>query len=107
MKKNLLLFFCSAVCSVFFSPASFSIINPIDKIISELIYEKGAEVAPDRSDKIKKPFSSNINLSYINGFINNADRINQLSLTSSYNFLKTWSVSVSQSMNHHYFLNPN
>ena len=107
MKKNLLLFFCSAVCSAFFSHASFSIVNPIDKIISELIYEKGTESALDKFDKTKKPFSSSINLSYINGFINSANRINQLSLIGSYNFLNSWSVSVSQSMNHHYFLNPN
>ena len=104
MKKILLLSFCSAIYSVFFSPTSFSITNPIDKTVSELIYEKGTEVP---SDKTEKSFSSNFNLSHINGFINSADRINQLSLTGSYNFLKSWSVSVSQSMNHHYFRNPN
>ena len=107
MKKILLLSYCSAIYSVFFSPAGFSTVNPIDKIISELIYEKGTESAPDKSDKTEKPFFSKINLSYINGFINSADRMNQLSLIGSYKFLKSWSLSVSQSMNHRYFLNPN
>ena len=104
MKKNRFLSLLPAVCSVCFSASVFSEINPIDKTVSELIYEKGAETTPDKTEK---PFFSTIRLGHNNGFINSADRINQLSLTGSYRFLKSWSFSFSQSLNQHYFLNPN
>ena len=103
MKKNCFLSLLSAVCSVCFSVSVFSETNPIDKTVSELIYEKDAETAFDETEN---PFSSTISLGHNNGFINSADRINQLSLTGSYNFLKSWSFSFSQNLNQHYLLNP-
>ena len=104
MKKNLFLCFLSFLFSVFVSLSAFSENQPIDKALSELLYEKDLTQTSKETDK---PFLSTVNLGYINGFINSADRINQLSLTGSYQFLETWSLSFSQTINQHYFLNPN
>ena len=103
MKKNHFLSLLFAVCSVCFPVSVFSEANPIDRAVSELIYEKDAETTPDKTEK---PFSSTVSLGHNNGFINSSDRINQLSLTGQYNFLKFWSFSLSQNLNQHYLLNP-
>lgn len=104
MKKFLFLCALFTLFFVFVSLSAFSEVNPADKALSEFLYEKDPALAGKES---KKPFLSTISLGHINGFINSADRINRLSLTGSYRFLEVWSLSVSQIINQHYFLNPN
>lgn len=104
MKKNLFPSLLPAACFIFVSLSAFSEINPVDKIVSELFYEKDS---PITDEKTEKPFSSSFGIEHINGFINSADRINQFFLIGSYKFLETWSFSLSQNVNQHYFRNPN
>lgn len=102
MKKFLFLCVLFTLFFVFVSLSAFSEVNPVNKALSEFLYEKDPAFTSS-----KNPFLSTVSLAHINGFINSADRIHQLSLKGSYRFLEVWSFSVSQIINQHYFLNPN
>lgn len=104
MKKNLSLCLTFPLSLIFVSLSAFSKVNPINKALSEFLYEKDPKIT---NKEAEKPFLSTVSLGHINGFINSADRINQFSLTGSYRFLEVWSFSISQIINQHYFLNPN
>ena len=101
MKKSSLLCLLSGLYLVFASLSAFSEEDPVNRALSELIYEKDSKLAGEDSEN---PFRSTVAFSHINGFIESSDRINRLSLTGSYGFKKTW-FSLAQVINHHYFRN--
>ena len=77
----------------------------LDAASSELVH-KGRPV-DEKQIKEAKKFEFKVGFKQINGFIVSADRINQLLFSGIYRFADTWSFSLSQDLNHHYFLNPN
>ncbi len=102
-KSSSLLCLLFGLYLVFASLSAFSEEDPVNRALSELIYEKDSKLA---EKDVEKSFRSTIAFSHINGFIESSDNINRLSLTGSYEFLKTW-FSLTQSINHHYLRNNN
>ena len=104
-KSTFFIFFLIPILAGFIPLSSFAETNTsLDKASVELVYEK------DPTTKIKnekKRFTSTAGLQQINGFIVSTDHISQLFFTGAYQFKKNWSVSLTQTLNRHYFLNPN
>ena len=95
---------------LFFSIVTFSNVassspetnTSFDKASAELIYER-----KPTNKKVKQRFTSTTGFQQINGFIVSTDHISQLFFTGAYRFKENWSVSITQTLNRHYFLNPN
>ena len=66
----------------------------------DLIYDQKLE---EKNQLIKDPLRLNIGWRYFNGFIENYNRIHQLSFNGSYQFKKSWFLSFNQSLNHQRF----
>lgn len=107
-KRSVSIFFVVSVFFSFVSLFSFAEADTrfLDSASSELIYEKKATDS-EQTKKETKKFNSTVGFQQINGFIISADHISQLFLSGLYRFAEKWSVSFSQTVNRHYFLNPN
>ena len=71
----------------------------------DLIYEKTPSDT-EKSKEEKGRLKSTASFRQINGFADSSDRINQLLFTGNYSFKKLWSVSLAQTLNQHYMVNP-
>ena len=108
MKKNFFLsFFLSSIFAGYFFSPSFAETNYLDEASSNLIYEKAPTEDSPTQRKEEKRFRFDTGFQQINGFIVSSDHISQLFFAGTYQFEKSWSVSLTQKLNRHYFLNPN
>jgi len=104
MKYFILYFFIIALnFSSFFAYSEQK--SPIEEASSELIYKNLSK--NNQKAKEKKKINIITSLQQISGFIVSADHISQFYMKGTYYFKDTWSTSIKQSVNRHYFLNPN
>ena len=112
--------FASAMEERFLDSASEDLIyehNPSateEPMEGESVKGEGITISSDRDSSLKlstekksKPFNFSLGFQQISGFIESADRVTQGFLTGTYRFKESWSLSASQTLNRHYFLNPN
>ena len=79
------------------------------QVLSDLSLENIDQVKRllKQDKKEQPPFSLQFGFNQINGMITGADLLSRLSLSLSYAFKWSWSLYFKQSMDKHYYLNPN